>query len=90
MQACYVAARITMLRKLLAKCLVCTVDNRLQNQSRCLTCRLVASTTRVDVLKAACSDCSAQAGSDVPLAVEADVLPFVSDDSRLQVHDRRH
>ncbi len=53
------------------------------------TCRLEASTTRVDVRKAACNDCSAHAGSEVPLPAEADTRPFVSDDSRLRGPQRR-
>lgn len=53
------------------------------------TCRLEASTTRVDVRKAACNDSSAHAGSEVPLPAEAGTRPFVSDDSRLRGPQRR-
>ena len=47
------------------------------------TCRLVASTTRVDVRNADCSDNSAQAGSLVLPAAAVEVLELTSDDIRL-------
>jgi hypothetical protein len=47
------------------------------------TCRLVASTTRVDDRNADCSDSSAEAGSLVLPAADIEVLALTSDDIRL-------